>query len=96
MGRPWAGSVHMGPMILLTLVVATAVIASQLTEHVAGLQQATDAAGCFAAIWREGYIQGAEDEAHAEAIGFEHSGYGRVGPNRANPYPGPERPVQHV
>lgn len=86
----------MRPMILLTLVTATAVIASQLTAHVTGLRQATDTAGCFAAIWREGYAQGAEDEAHAEAIGFEHSGYGRVGHNRANPYLGPEQLVQHA
>ncbi|WP_246857254.1 hypothetical protein [Pseudarthrobacter sp. NIBRBAC000502770] len=83
-------------MILLTLVTATAVISSQLTAHLAGLRHATDAAGYFAAVWREGYIQGAEDEAHAEAIDFEHSGYGRVGPNRANPYPGPEKLAQHA
>jgi hypothetical protein len=86
----------MAAMITLTLMTATAIICSQLAAHLTDLRQATDAASYFAAVWREGYLQGAADEAHAEAIGFEHSGYGRVGPNRCNPYPGPEQAVQHA
>lgn len=89
-----AGSAHMAAMITLTLMTATAIVSSQLARLLADLRQASDAASHFAAVWREGYVQGAADEAHAEAIGFEHSGYGRVGPNRANPYPGPETMVQ--
>lgn len=83
-------------MTLLTLIAATAVIASLLTSYLTGLRQATDAAGCFAAVWREGYLAGVADQEYASMIDFSHDGYGRVGPNRANPYPGDEKQAQHV
>lgn len=81
----------MEPMILLTLVTATAVLSSLLTAHLAGIRHAPDAAGHFAAVWREGYLAGVADERTSAAL--DVPGYG---PNRCNPYPGPEQLVQHA
>lgn len=83
-------------MILLTLIAVTAIIASLLTWYFTGRRQATDAASYFAAVWREGYLAGVADQEYAVMIDFSHDGYGKVGPNRTNPYPGDEKQVQHA
>lgn len=80
----------------IILVPCTAVITALLTWYLTGRRQATDAAGYFAAVWREGYLSGVSDQEYAAMVDFSHDGYGRVGPNRANPYPGDEKLVQHV
>lgn len=80
----------------IILALATAVAAALVTWHFAGRRQATEAAGCFAAVWREGYLAGVSDQEYAAMVDFRHDGYGRVGPSRANPYPGDERQVQNA
>lgn len=54
-------------------------------------RQASDAATCFASVWREGYMARVNDERTSAA--WDVPGYGL---NRGNPYPGPEQLVQHV
>lgn len=75
----------------ITISLAAAVIATLLTWYFTGRKQGSDAAGYFAAVWREGYLAGVSDQEYAEMIDFSHGGYGWVGPNRANPYPGDEK-----
>lgn len=77
----------------MDFILATAVIASLLTWYFNGRRQATDAAGYFAAVWREGYMAGVADQEYAAMVDFGHDGYGRVCPNRVNPYPGNEKQV---
>ncbi|QOD06157.1 hypothetical protein IDT60_20620 (plasmid) [Pseudarthrobacter sp. BIM B-2242] len=79
--------------MLLTLIAATAIVASQLTSHITGRHQAEDALGygALAPAWREGYLAGVNDERISAA--WDVPGYG---PNRGNPYPGTEELVQHV
>ncbi|WP_258064539.1 hypothetical protein [Arthrobacter sp. ZGTC131] len=80
-------------MILLTLIAATAIISSQLTTYFTSRREVEDAPGfgALAPVWREGYVQGVADQEYATMADFSHDGYGRVGPNRANPYPGSEK-----
>ncbi|ACL42288.1 hypothetical protein Achl_4337 (plasmid) [Pseudarthrobacter chlorophenolicus A6] len=80
----------------IALIFATAIIASLLTWCLTGRRQAADAAGYFAAVWREGYLAGVSDQEYAALVDFSHDGYGKVGPNRANPYPGDEKQAQHA
>lgn len=77
----------------ITLIVATAAIASLLTWFFTGRRQKADnlSFGALAPAWREGYLAGVADQEYAAMIDFTHDGYGRVGPNRANPYPGDEK-----
>lgn len=79
-------------MILLTLIVATSIISTQLTACFTGRREVEDALayGALAPAWREGYVCGVADQENAAVIDFSHDGYGKVGPNRVNPYPGPE------
>lgn len=83
----------MAVMITLTLLIATAVIASQLTALFSACQEEADAPGygALAPVWREGYLAGVVDERTSAA--WDVPGYG---PTRGNPYPGPEQPVQHA
>ena len=83
----------MRAMITLTLLIATAVIAAQLTVHFSARQEVMDAPGygALAPVWREGYLAGVNDERISAA--WDVPGYG---PNRCNPYPGSEQEVQHV
>lgn len=84
-------SVHMGCMETIALILATAAVAALLTWFLTLRRQATSPThGALAPVWREGYVQGVADEVYAEQINFSHDGYGRVGPNRANPYRGSE------
>jgi hypothetical protein len=80
-------------MTLLTLIAATAIVASQLTIHAIGRRGIEDALGygALAPVWREGYLAGVNDERISAA--WDVPGYG---PNRGNPYPGAEQLVQHV
>ncbi|MET4143937.1 hypothetical protein [Arthrobacter sp. UYCo732] len=82
--------------MIATIVVATVAITTLLTWFIIGRRQATDAASAFAAVWREGYLSGVADQEYAAMIDFSHDGYGRVGPNRANPYPGDEELAVHA
>ena len=83
----------MAAMILLTLMTATAITTALATTHIAGRRQHENALGCgaLAPAWREGYLAGVSDERTSAA--WDVPGYG---PNRCNPYPGPEQAVQYV
>lgn len=81
----------MGCMETIALILATAAATAPLTWFLASRRQALSPThGALAPVWREGYVQGVADEQYAAAIDFRHDGYGRVGPNRANPYRGSE------
>lgn len=83
----------MAAMILLTLMTATAIIAALVATYVAGRRQHEHALGygALAPVWREGYLAGVADERTSAA--WDVPGYG---PNRCNPYPGPELEMQHA
>lgn len=82
----------MGCMETITLILATAAVVAPLTSFITFCSQATSPThGALAPVWREGYVQGVKDEAYAEQTNFCHDGYGRVGPNRNNPYRGSEK-----
>jgi hypothetical protein len=77
-------------METITLILATAAVTALLTWFLAQRRQALyPTHGALAPVWREGYVQGVQDEQYAEAVNFT-TAYGRVGPNRCNPYRGSE------
>lgn len=80
----------------VSIVLAASVIASLLTWYFAGRRHIADTLryGALAPAWRDGYLAGVADQEYAAAIDFSHDGYGRVSPNRANPYPGAEKQAQ--
>ena len=81
-----AGSVHMSVMETITLIFAAAAVTAPLTWFLARWQRATSPThGALAPVWREGYLQGVEDERTSAA--WDVPGYG---PNRGNPYRGSE------
>lgn len=73
--------------MIITLMVATATFATLMTCLFTGRKQVADTLryGALAPVWREGYLQGVEDERTSAA--WDVPGYG---PNRGNPYPGDE------
>jgi hypothetical protein len=82
-----AGSVHMGCMETIALIFATGAVTAPLTWFLAQRRQALSPThGPLAPVWREGYVQGVEDERTSAA--WDVSGYG---PNRCNPYRGSEK-----
>lgn len=93
MGSSLLPSAHMTAMITLTLMTATAIVAALATDYVASRREHEDALGygALAPAWREGYLAGVSDERTSAA--WDVPGYG---PNRCNPYPGPEQAVQYA
>jgi hypothetical protein len=78
-------------METITLILATAAITALLTWFFTARRQALSPTyGPLAPAWREGYRAGVADERYAEEVNFTTE-YGRVGPNRANPYRGSEK-----
>lgn len=82
----------MGLMEIISLILATAAVTAPLAWFLTARRYFAEAAAqcLFASVWREGYVQGVADQEYAAIADFTHDGYGRVGPNRANPYPGDE------
>lgn len=88
---PVVVSVHIACMETITLVLATAAVTAPVTWFITLYRQATSPMyGALAPVWREGYVQGVKDEKYADEVSFTNE-YGRVGPNRSNPYRGSER-----